>query len=121
MLFSAQNSSFADAQDTAVIVLEAEAKLGDFLKAIPDFHSSGKGTMKRKELPENITKKESHVAQVVANNREVVEKVIEEAIQRAAAHVPRAAISIAWGTLLATNHSQEGRAIRNTKIIIVSQ
>jgi len=33
--------------------------MGEMLAAIPDFHSSGKGTMKRKELPAGINKKRS--------------------------------------------------------------
>ncbi len=46
----------------AEVLLDAEAKLGEMLAVIPDYHSSGKGTMKRKELPSGITKKESHFA-----------------------------------------------------------
>ena len=42
---------------------EAEMKMGEILEAIPDFHSTGKGTMKRKELPDGVTKKQSHQAQ----------------------------------------------------------
>ncbi len=38
--------------------------MGVMLEAIPDFHSSGKGTMKRKELPPGIEKKDSHYAQI---------------------------------------------------------
>jgi hypothetical protein len=45
--------------------LDAEAMMGGWIKDIPDFHSSGKGTMKRKELPGGVTKKESHFAQEI--------------------------------------------------------
>ena len=49
-------------------MLYAEARLGEMLAEIPDFHSSGKGTMKRKELPEVIDKKQSHYAQELSRH-----------------------------------------------------
>jgi hypothetical protein len=36
-----------------------QAESGEMLEATPDYHSSGKGTMKRKELPPGIDKKQS--------------------------------------------------------------
>jgi len=40
-----------------------ESRLGELIENTPDFHSSGKGTMKRKELPSGLDKKQSHYAQ----------------------------------------------------------
>jgi len=53
-------------------LLYAEARLGGMLAAIPDFHSSGKGTMKRKELPTAIDKKQSHYAQELSRHEDVI-------------------------------------------------
>ncbi|MBE0427891.1 MAG: hypothetical protein IBX72_14755 [Nitrospirae bacterium] len=53
-------------------ILWAETKFGELLKKILDFHSSGRGTMKRKDLPEGITKKQSHEAQQLAKNPEIL-------------------------------------------------
>ncbi|MBE0426374.1 MAG: hypothetical protein IBX72_06980 [Nitrospirae bacterium] len=60
-------------------LLYAEAKLGELLKKIPDFHSSGRGTMKRKDLPEGITKKQSHEAQTLVDHPEKIKETIQEA------------------------------------------
>lgn len=58
-------------------VLSAETKLGELLKAIPDKKaSSGRGT---RSLPQNISKKDSHYAQTLADNRGIVEEVKKEA------------------------------------------
>lgn len=37
--------------------------MGDSIKAMPDYHSAGRGTMKRKKLPEGIKKKLSSQCQ----------------------------------------------------------
>ncbi|KKM05944.1 hypothetical protein LCGC14_1748910, partial [marine sediment metagenome] len=57
-------------QDAAEYLLYAEARLGEMLAATPDFHSSGKGTMKRKALPPGIDKKQSHYAQTLSRNED---------------------------------------------------
>ena len=53
-------------------MLNAKAKLGNMLAEIkPIIESSGRGTIeKKKSLSEGITKKESHLAQTIANNPE---------------------------------------------------
>lgn len=59
-------------------VLAAETKLGELLK------SSSKGTFKKggeKSLPEGISKKDSHYAQALADNKPIVEQVKKEAMQ----------------------------------------
>ena len=60
--------------------VKAEVKLGVMLENIPDFHSSGKGTMKRKELPPGIDKKESHYAQELSRNEDVIALKLEPLI-----------------------------------------
>ena len=80
---SAKAAALTDAQDVADILLDAEAKLGEMLAAIEPKYiqvSSMTGTnlkpvAKQKSLPPEITKKESHVAQTIARNPGVVEKV----------------------------------------------
>jgi len=76
-----------ETQDLAVVLLSAEAKLGELLEGIPDYHSSGRGTMKRKDLPPGITKKQSHYAQELARHPEAIEKVVQKTIK--AKNIPR--------------------------------
>ncbi len=68
-----------DGQTAAELVVDADVKLGTLLAAIPDFHSSGKGTMKRKSLPDGVDKKRSHKAQAAKNNPDCVEEAKKEA------------------------------------------
>jgi len=63
-------------------VLWAYARLGELLRAIPDFHSSGRGTMKRKQLPDGINKKLSHRAQRIAEYKELISQVVAKAVKR---------------------------------------
>jgi DNA N-6-adenine-methyltransferase (Dam) len=61
-------------------VLYAEARLGELLEKIPKAYrvdGSTQGTIKT--LPEGIDKKQSHQAQVLARNPEIIEEVIKEA------------------------------------------
>lgn len=81
MAESARQAAIQDGQDAGTAVIYAEVKLGELLRVIPDFHSTGKGTMKRKELPDNISKRTSHQAQTIANNMETVERFISETIK----------------------------------------
>ena len=69
-----------EAQMLAGALLDAESKIGEIIKITPDFHSKGRGTMKRKELPKEITKNQSSQFQKLANNPEIVEQVKDEAI-----------------------------------------
>jgi len=74
---SARDAALEDAQDMGEVVLKAEARLGEILKAIPGKQaSSAKGT---RSLPEGITKKQSHIAQTLAKNEDIINEVIEEA------------------------------------------
>jgi len=81
MAVAAKEAALTDAQDLADILLDAEAKLGEILAATPDFHSSGKGTMKRKSLPNGIDKKQSHYAQKVAKAKK--DGLLEDVKKRA--------------------------------------
>jgi len=67
----------ANARNVANILLDAESKLGELLADIPPvIESSGRGTIeKKKSLPSTITKKQSHYAQTVSSNPEIVEQV----------------------------------------------
>ena len=58
-------------------LLDAEAKMGELLKEIkPNIESSGRGTIvKKKSLPEGISKKQSHFFQTLADNKEIIEQV----------------------------------------------
>ena len=76
---AATQAALEDTQDLAEELLYAEAQMGVMLEAIPDFHSSGKGTMKRKELPPGIEKKDSHYAQQLAKNQNAIAEVVAEA------------------------------------------
>lgn len=68
-------AALSDAQDMTEVLLVAQGKLGGMLKAIPkkpkrNTESSLKGTFGGSEssLPKNITWKESHIVQAMANN-----------------------------------------------------
>jgi phage N-6-adenine-methyltransferase len=86
MALQAKEAALADAQDMADILLDAEVKLGEILEAIPGKKaSSGGGT---RSLPDDISKKASHQAQTLSQNREVVEQAKAEA--REAGEIPTA-------------------------------
>jgi len=73
-------AALEDTQSTATILLWAEARMGEILKAIPDKKaSSGGGT---RSLPPGINKKQSHYAQQLASNPKIIEEVVESAIKR---------------------------------------
>ena len=60
----------------------SEARVGEILRELPTRKArTGVGNRGGSErlLPENINKKQSHVAQTIANNPETVEEVIKEA------------------------------------------
>uniref|UniRef100_A0A6M3IDG8 Uncharacterized protein n=1 Tax=viral metagenome TaxID=1070528 RepID=A0A6M3IDG8_9ZZZZ len=54
------------------------------LEAIPKEDSYTGFQARKAVLPKGITHKQSHYAQTVADNPEIVEKVIEEAIEKGA-------------------------------------
>lgn len=81
---AAKESALLDTQDLAEMLLYAEARLGEMLKNIPLKRSkegSSKGTSLH-SLPPNITKKESHFAQKLNKNKEVIAEVIAEAREK---------------------------------------
>jgi len=69
-----------ETQDLATILLLAEAKLGELLSIIPNKKaSSGRGT---RSIPLGITKRQSHYAQQLAANPEIIERIISKALER---------------------------------------
>ena len=80
-----------EGQDMAGIVLIAEARLGELLSMIPrkvitKKHSSTSGTMlfpsgTEKSLPNDVNKKQSHEAQKLARNKDVINEIIDAAIK----------------------------------------
>ena len=75
LAFEAKEQALRDGRKISRLVLDAETRLGELLENMDDFHSSGRGTMKRKELPQGINKKESHYAQEIYRNPEIVEEI----------------------------------------------
>jgi len=68
-----------EAQFLASALLDAETRIGEILKERPtETRSSHGGTSK--PLPEGINKKQSHYFQTLAENKDIVEKVKQEAI-----------------------------------------
>jgi hypothetical protein len=85
MAIAAHEAALSDAQDMADILLDAEVRMGEMLKGIPKtgrtvgYGSSG-GTIP--SLPPDITKKQSHVAQTLSRNPNVVEQAKVEAREK---------------------------------------
>jgi len=77
----AKDAAIQDAQDMAAIVLYAEQKFGEVLKERPESVRPSRGGSSN-PLPPNITHKESHRAQMLANNPDIVEKVIADANEK---------------------------------------
>ncbi len=70
---AAKEAALLDGQDLAEVLIDAEAKLGEMLAAIPDKEaSSAKGI---RSLPPGITKKESHFAQEISKHPEIAETI----------------------------------------------
>lgn len=79
---SVKDQALQDGQDVGEAILWAEAKLGELVAKMPDFHSSGRGTMKRKTLPEGMSRKESHEAQTLAKHPDEIKETIKEAKEK---------------------------------------
>jgi len=84
MAAAAMEAARQDTQDIADILLDAEVKLGEMLEKIepiPKPDGSGKGTFggREKTLPLGITKKQSHQARQLADNKDIVEEVKKKA------------------------------------------
>jgi len=73
-----------ETQDLAGVVLMAEAKMGELLKDVADPTASRAG---RRQLPSGITHKQSHYAQELSKNIDVIDEVIEKAVENK--EVPR--------------------------------
>jgi len=65
-----------DTQYMGTALLWAEAKMGELLKPLSNPTASREG---RRQLPKGITHKQSHYAQQLADNKDIIEEVIEEA------------------------------------------
>ncbi len=77
---AATQAALEDTQDLAEELLYAEAQMGAMLDAIPDKKaSSGGGT---RSLPKSMTKKDSHFAQQLNRNEEVIAEVVAEAREK---------------------------------------
>jgi hypothetical protein len=92
MALAAKEAALQDTQDIAEILLDAEVRLGEMLAQIkPEYSiSSSKGTnglpkgaapRREKSLPPGINKKQSHEAQQLSRNPDMVEQVKQEARQ----------------------------------------
>jgi hypothetical protein len=80
MAIAAQEAALADTQDMAEILIDAEVKMGEILGAIPQAGNTLTSTGGRKAtLPPDITHKQSHQAQTLARNKEIVEQAKAEA------------------------------------------
>jgi 16S rRNA G966 N2-methylase RsmD len=81
MALIAKEAALIDAQDMADVLLDAEIKMGEILEAIPRSESarSSRAGISSTVLPANVTHKQSHQAQTIAKNKEIVEKVKLEA------------------------------------------
>ena len=77
MAIAAQEAALADAQDMAEILLDAEVRMGEILEAIPDKKASSGGGSR--SIPHDITHKQSHQAQTLSKNKDIVEQVKAEA------------------------------------------
>lgn len=75
-------ATLKDGQNHGIAVTYAKARLGELLAEIPDYHSTGRGTMIRKELPDGINKKTSHEAQTIARNLDKAEKIINNELNK---------------------------------------
>lgn len=76
---AARESALSDTQDLAEMLLYAEARLGEMLKTRPTT-SSWEGTSR--PLPPDITKKDSHFAQELNRNINIIPDIIDEARER---------------------------------------
>lgn len=76
----ATQAALEDTQDLAEELLYAEAQLGTMIEVIPGKKaSSGGGTC---SLPKGVTKKDSHFAQQLSKNEEVIADVVAEAREK---------------------------------------
>jgi len=80
--FAAKEAALSDTQDLAEVLLYAEAKLGELIPP-QEIRSSGRGTLKPSEtLPPNINKKQSHYAQQLNKNKNVIAQVVAKSREK---------------------------------------
>lgn len=82
-----RDQKLGECQDMATALLSAEARLGDLLEEIPKKYtiSSVGGTnrpQREPSLPPGITKKQSHYAQEISRNRDLIQETIDRAIEK---------------------------------------
>ncbi len=77
-----KDQKLAETQDLAVILLIAEAKLGELLSVPTKGEKAASSARGTRSLPENITKKQSFYAQQLAANPKAIEETIEDAIEK---------------------------------------
>lgn len=75
----AKEAALSDAQDMADILLDAEVRLGEILEAIPLAEKRASSARELVSLPDGVSKKQSHQAQTLSKNREIVEQAKAEA------------------------------------------
>jgi len=82
MGYAAKQAALNDGQTMADLLLEAEARLGEIL-AIPSLSEKRASSAKKlATLPPTISKKESHIAQTIAKNPDIVETVKAKAKEK---------------------------------------
>lgn len=80
MAIAAQEAALADTQDMAEILIDAEVKMGEILGAIePEGNTLTSIGGRKPSLPPDVTHKQSHQAQTLARNKEIVEQAKAEA------------------------------------------
>ena len=83
MAETARRAALQDGQEMAKVVIYAEAKLGELLKANPPgFTKKNSGKISQNPLPKGISKRTSHQAQTIAANPAAVETAIAQAISK---------------------------------------
>src|SRR3970040_765363 len=75
-----RDKALEDSQSMATALLYAEAKLGELLKNNETSH--GGSFDSKKSLPPGISHKQSHFAQTLAEHKDKIEEVIQEAKER---------------------------------------
>ena len=87
----ARRAALDDAQSTSECLLEAEARLGEMLAARPSQVRTSRGGSP-KPLPEGVSQKDSHRAQQIFRNRDVVRECVDKARERGDIATPRAVL-----------------------------
>lgn len=81
MAQSVRQQTLEDGQRVGTALLYAEARLGELLEPLTEKHETTSRSG-RSSLPQGITHKQSHYAQQIARNPEIIEQAISEAENR---------------------------------------